>query len=108
MGKYPLENKQTAELSASRYGNISAPVWSPDSKWIAFSKADATRNTDVYLLPSAGGEERKVTFDSYSEVNPRFSPDGRKLYFVRNEGGGFGGGGAAESTGQDSGAAPAN
>ena len=91
--KYTLENKQTVELSSSKYGNISAPVWSPDGKWIAFSKADHTRNTDVYLIPSAGGEERKVTFDSYSDVNPRFSPDGRKLYFVRNEGGGFGGGG---------------
>ncbi len=91
--KYTLESKQTVELSSSGYGNISAPVWSPDGKWIAFSKADQTRNTDVYLIPSAGGEERKVTFDSYSEVNPRFSPDGRRLYFVRNEGGGFGGGG---------------
>jgi len=91
--KYTLESKQTVELSSSRYGNISAPVWSPDGKWIAFSKADATRNTDVYLIPSTGGEERKVTFDSYSDVNPRFSPDGRRLYLVRNEGGGFGGGG---------------
>jgi tricorn protease len=91
--KYTLESKQTAELSSSRYGNISAPVWSPDGKWIAFSKADATRNADVYLTPSTGGEERKVTFDSYSDINPRFSPDGRKLYFVRSEGGGGGGGG---------------
>ncbi|HZF41332.1 MAG TPA: biopolymer transporter Tol, partial [Blastocatellia bacterium] len=95
--KYTLESKQTAELSSSRYGNLSAPVWSPDGKWIAFSKADHTRNADVYLIPSAGGEERKVTFDSYSDVNPRFSPDGRRLYFVRNEGGGFGGGGQGSS-----------
>jgi len=91
--KYSVESKQTAELSSSRYGNIGAPVWSPDSKWIAFSKADPTRNTDIYLIPSAGGEERKATFDSSSDINPRFSPDGRKLYFVRNEGGGGGGGG---------------
>ncbi|MBO0858145.1 MAG: PD40 domain-containing protein, partial [Chloracidobacterium sp.] len=94
--KYSLESKQTAELSSSRYGNISAPVWSPDGKWIAFSKADHTRNTDVYLVPSAGGEERKVTFDSSSEVNPRFSPDGRRLYFVRNEGGGGAGAGGGD------------
>ncbi|HEY6403108.1 MAG TPA: biopolymer transporter Tol, partial [Blastocatellia bacterium] len=95
--KYTLESKQTVELASSRYGNISAPAWSPDSKWIAFSKVDHTRNADVYLIPSAGGEERKVTFDSYSDVNPLFSPDSRRLYFVRNEGGGataggFGGG----------------
>ena len=37
---------------------------------------------------AASGEEKeahKVTFDSYNETNPRFSPDGRKLYFQRVE-----------------------
>ncbi|MEP7339602.1 MAG: S41 family peptidase, partial [Acidobacteriota bacterium] len=56
-----------------------------------YSKSDETRNSDIYLLPSAGGEEHKVTFDSFADVNPRFSPDGKKLFFVRNEGGGGGG-----------------
>ncbi len=93
--KYTLDSKQTVELTSSNYGNIGIPVWSPDSKWIAYSKADSTRNTDVYLLPAAGGEEKRVTFDSSSDNNPRFTPDGRKLYFTRNETGGGGGGGRA-------------
>jgi tricorn protease len=76
---------QSRELSASRYGNIGTPVWSPDGKWLAYSKPDVSRTTDIYLVPSAGGEEKKVTFDSFSEAGPRFSPDGRKLYFLRNE-----------------------
>src|SRR5262249_18872110 len=88
--KYGFESKQTTELASSSYGNISAPGWSPDGKWIAFSKSDQTRTTDIYLIPSTGGEDRKVTFDSYSDINPRFSPDGRKLFFIRNEGGGGG------------------
>lgn len=95
--KYNFDAKQTTELTSSKYGNVSAPIWSPDGKWIAFSKADDARNSDVYLIPSAGGEERKVTFDSYADVNPRFSPDGKKLFFVRNEGAGFGGGGGQAS-----------
>jgi tricorn protease len=98
--KFTLESKQTVDLTSSRYGNIGAPVWSPDGKWIAFSKADETRNTDVYLIPSAGGEERKVTFDSAADLNPHFSPDGRKIYFVRNDGGGFGGGGGDRASAQ--------
>ncbi|HEY0172119.1 MAG TPA: S41 family peptidase [Pyrinomonadaceae bacterium] len=76
---------QSRELSTSRYGNIGTPVWSPDGKWLAYSKPDVSRTTDIYLVPSAGGEEKKVTFDSFSEAGPRFSPDGRKLYFLRNE-----------------------
>lgn len=88
--KYDVGTKQTTELTSSRYGNISAPVWSPDGKWIAYGKPDQTRTSDIYLIPSAGGEERKATFDSANESQPRFSPDGRKLFFVRSEGA-FGG-----------------
>jgi tricorn protease len=97
--KYNFDSKQTTDLTSSLYGNLSAPVWSPDGKWIAYSKADETRNNDIYLTPAAGGEERKVTFDSYSDINPRFSADGKKLYFVRSEGGGgFGAGGDRSGT----------
>ncbi|HWQ35222.1 MAG TPA: S41 family peptidase [Blastocatellia bacterium] len=96
--KYSFDTKQTTELASSKYGNISAPQWSPDGKWLAYSKADQTRSNDVYLIPSGGGDERKVTFDSYSDLNPRFSPDGKKLFFVRSEG--FGGGGGGQPSAQ--------
>ncbi|HKA21639.1 MAG TPA: S41 family peptidase [Blastocatellia bacterium] len=83
--KYSVDSKQTVELSSSKYGNIGAPVWSPDGKWIAFSKPDYVRTSDVYLISSGGGEERKVTFDSFNEGNPQFTHDGRKLMFVRTD-----------------------
>jgi tricorn protease len=83
--KYSLDSKQTIELSSSKYGNIGAPVWSPDGKWIAFSKPDYVRTSDIYLIPSGGGEERKITFDSFNEGNPQFTHDGRKLLFVRTD-----------------------
>jgi tricorn protease len=95
--KYTMESKQTVELTSSKYGNIGRPVWSPDGKWLAYAKPDYTRTQDVFLIPSAGGDERKVTFDSYNDLNPQFTHDGRKLYFVRTEGGPGGGGGAQAS-----------
>jgi tricorn protease len=92
-----VASKETKELSESNYGNIGAVVWSPDGKWLAFSKPDAMRTTDIYLIPVTGGEEKKVTFESFSEQNPRFSPDGRKLYFTRNDSASFGQGGPTPS-----------
>ncbi|MFN0121208.1 MAG: S41 family peptidase [Blastocatellia bacterium] len=86
--KYNFDSKQTTELVSSTYGNLGAPVWAPDGKWIAYAKSDATRNSDIWLIASTGGEERRVSFDSFSETNPRFSPDGRRLFFLRSEGGG--------------------
>ncbi|HEX8635857.1 MAG TPA: S41 family peptidase [Pyrinomonadaceae bacterium] len=78
-----VASKQAREISASRYGQIGTPQWSPDGKWIAYAKPDFTRNSDIYIAPATGGEERKASFDSFNEVGARFSPDGRKLYFQR-------------------------
>jgi tricorn protease len=80
-----VASRETKEITASRYGNVSQPAWSPDGKWLAYAKPDASRVTDIYLAPSTGGEERKVTFESFSEGSPRFSSDGRKLFFTRND-----------------------
>jgi tricorn protease len=80
-----VATKETKDVTTSRYGNVGQPAWSPDGKWLAYSKADVSRTNDIYLIPSTGGEEKKVTFESFSESNPRFSPDGRKLYFTRND-----------------------
>jgi tricorn protease len=96
--KYDLESRRTTELATSRYGTIGAPVWSPDGQWIAYAKPDAVRTTDIYLVPAGGGEERKVTFDSYNDAQPRFAPNGEKLYFIRTEG--FGGRGGGQTAAQ--------
>ncbi|HEV8370711.1 MAG TPA: S41 family peptidase [Pyrinomonadaceae bacterium] len=82
-----IATKQLAVLDTSHYGGFGSPNWSPDSKWIAYSKADASRTSDVYVIAASGEEKEphKVTFDSYNETNPRFSPDGRKLFFQRVE-----------------------
>jgi tricorn protease len=85
--KVDATTKQVAVLDSSNYGNIGMPVWSPDGKWIAYSKADVTRTSDIYVIASSGAEKEphKLTFDSNSDTNPRFAPDGRKLFFQRIE-----------------------
>jgi tricorn protease len=85
--KVATANKQVTQLDSSAYGNIGTPRWSPDGKWIAYSKSDMTRTSDIYLIASSGSEKdpHKVTFDSSNESNPRFIPDGRKLFFQRSE-----------------------
>ena len=82
-----IATKQLAVLDTSHYGGFGSPNWSPDSKWIAYAKSDVSRTSDVYVIAASGEEKEphKVTFDSYNDTNPRFSPDGRKLYFQRVE-----------------------
>jgi tricorn protease len=95
--KIGSDGKDLKELASSIYGPIGSPAWSPDGKLIAYSKTDVSRSSDIYLIPSNGGEEKKITYDPANEANPRFSADGIKVYFVRREGGEGGGEGRPSS-----------
>ena len=57
-----------------------APVWSPDSKTIAFA-SNRYGNFDVFTISANGGTPKRVTTNSASEIPSAFSPDGEKIYF---------------------------
>jgi tricorn protease len=56
------------------------PVWSHDSRSIAFA-SDRFGNFDVFVMPAAGGPARRLTFHSASELPYSFTPDGKAVLF---------------------------
>ena len=56
------------------------PVWSPDSKSIAYA-SDRYGNFDVFTISKNGGTPKRVTTHSANETPYTFSPDGSKIYF---------------------------
>ncbi|HEY0156553.1 MAG TPA: S9 family peptidase [Thermoanaerobaculia bacterium] len=73
---------QPRKITSMKAGE-SDPVWSPDSRRIAFSaKRDADEVSQIYVLDLAGGEAQRVTKLSQAVRAPRFSPDGKRLLFA--------------------------
>lgn len=56
------------------------PMWSPDSKSIAFA-SDRHGNFDIYLMSAEGGQAKRLTTNSAREIPEAFSPDGTKIYY---------------------------
>jgi dipeptidyl aminopeptidase/acylaminoacyl peptidase len=69
------------------FKNVGDPRISPDGAWVAYTvsqmdqKKDAS-DTDIYMVPLAGGEPLRVTTSDKSETSPRWSPDNRYLAFL--------------------------
>lgn len=58
----------------------SNPIWSPDSKKIAFA-SDRHGNFDIFVMDSNGGQTKRLTFNSNNETPEAFGPDGKDIYF---------------------------
>ncbi len=56
--------------------------WSPDGRWIAFSTPDEHFNSEVWIVPSAGGTPYNLSRHPDDDQAPRWSPDGRRLVWT--------------------------
>ena len=56
------------------------PVWSPNSKQIAFASI-RFGNFDIYTIPAEGGIPGRLTFYSGNEYPDSFTPDGSRVVF---------------------------
>lgn len=83
-----LEDLKTRQLTSppSPSTGDGSPQYSPDGKTIAF-----IRNTkdveDIYLMPAAGGEPHRLTFDNRLMPGLAWMPDSREIIFSSNRGG---------------------
>jgi dipeptidyl aminopeptidase/acylaminoacyl peptidase len=69
-----------------RIKRVSEPQLSPDGKWIAFvitavDKPANKSNSDIYIIPSAGGDVRQLTNTPGRDAHPRWSPDSKLIAF---------------------------
>lgn len=60
------------------------PGWSPDSRWLAYSRGEANRQDNIYLFDASTNKRYQVTSSFYNDFQPVFDPEGKYLYFLSN------------------------
>ena len=92
-GSAPLPAAPFTATEMMKLKRLADPQVSPDGKWVLYQQTDVdlpagTRNTDLWIVPLAGGEPRRLTTNPASDTRGRFSPDGRRIAFVSTRDGG--------------------
>jgi dipeptidyl aminopeptidase/acylaminoacyl peptidase len=74
---------------------VSTPVLSPDGGKVAFTvttvrEAENRRHSEIWVVPTSGGDAARYTSPAFESSAPRFSDDGKILYFTSQRPGGRG------------------
>jgi Tol biopolymer transport system component len=74
------------QLTSFGKGFADGATWSPDGREIAFSALTAG-NRDIYRINPDGGSPTRLTTEPSDDGRPRYSRDGKMIYFRSDRGG---------------------
>jgi dipeptidyl aminopeptidase/acylaminoacyl peptidase len=83
-----VANGDAKQITDGQDWNDTDPQWSPDGTRIAFvsdrsgKEYDDSENTDVWVIPAAGGPLVKISDHAFQDEEPRWSPDGKEILFA--------------------------
>ena len=73
---------KSGAYSKDVFGEVTDYTWSPDSKWISYSKPSENGNNVLYLYSLASAKITAVTTNFFNSNAPVFEPEGKYLYFL--------------------------
>jgi tricorn protease len=79
-----IDQKEPAFIDQSKYGDVTDYAFSPDSNWVAYSKATENQNHVIELYNLANRKITAVTTNASDSTAPYFDPEGKYLYFFSN------------------------
>ncbi|MGE0100883.1 MAG: winged helix-turn-helix domain-containing protein [Blastocatellales bacterium] len=87
----PHAESQIRVLTSHPEENLYQARLSPDARWISFCAARRNQAgiSTIYVIPAGGGQWVRMTEGRYFDDKPRWSPDGKTVYFISNRTGFF-------------------
>lgn len=77
-----IDSKVVTQVDYDPYGEMGDFNWSPDSKWIVYSKNSENRFNLIYLYSLDQKKSFSITDNWYNAGRATFSADGKYLFFV--------------------------
>jgi len=79
-----IDTKVITEVTKTSFRETRDFTWSPDSRWIAYSKKEKGEFHKIYIYSLVNKQSHLVTGDWYDSTTPEFSSCGKYLFFVSN------------------------
>ena len=77
-----VASKKKTTLLQDPVGEPSGVSFSPDSKWLTYTRSESNNFSVVYVLNIASKKENAITDKWYESYNPVFSKDGKYIVFA--------------------------
>jgi tricorn protease len=79
---FDTKTRQDKRIARSNTAPFDELRWSPDSRWLAFSRVADNRFQQLDVYEPETGEMQPITSDRYNSSSPTWSADGKWLYFL--------------------------
>lgn len=79
-----IDSGQPQQLDSSSTNDIEHYRWSPDSRWLTYTKTENTGFSSIYVYDFNNKKARKLSTASYHDYEPVFDDSGQYLLFLSN------------------------
>ena len=83
-----VDGANPTEVAYNDAGGYQVSGFSPDSKWLVYTRRDADQNADVYLFEIAAKREHNITANPFNDSRGTITPDSKSVVFISDRDGG--------------------
>jgi len=73
---------EVKKVDQSEQWEITEYAWSPDGRWLAYSKTDRRDYNSIWIYDTTTGTKTRLGGGNTDDHSPAWDPDGRYLYFL--------------------------